>query len=233
MVRLAPMAVLVLAFAPTVTGSEDRPTITYEIYNHSGVSHETLAAAASIVHALFAASGVDAVWLTPQARFPNPQPADEVLADLVFDTIPEKGRPEEADLNDLKEAVHGSFNIQVDTGELADTVNGREGAIEHIRTKVHEFYETKESEITPETMRQIERYIMLQTLDFLEDLGMTAGQCVRGPRRRLSRQLKGVQRECHQAFRSLLLHRLLCRERHTNIVDRRPSNHDYTSMNFQ
>jgi preprotein translocase subunit SecA len=93
--------------------------------------------------------------------------ADEVLADLVFDTIPEKGRPEDADLNDLKEAVHGSFNIQIDTGELADTVNGREGVIEHIRTKVHEFYETKESEITPETMRQIERYIMLQTLDFL------------------------------------------------------------------
>ena len=93
--------------------------------------------------------------------------ADEVIADLVFDTIPEKGRPEEADLNDLKESVHGSFNIQIDTGELADTVNGREVAIEHIRTKVHEFYEAKESEITPETMRQIERYIMLQTLDFL------------------------------------------------------------------
>jgi hypothetical protein len=69
------MAVLVLVYAATVTGSEDKPTITYEIYNHSGVSHDTLAAAASILHALFAASGVEAVWLTPQARFPNSQPA--------------------------------------------------------------------------------------------------------------------------------------------------------------
>jgi preprotein translocase subunit SecA len=32
---------------------------------------------------------------------------------------------------------------------------------------VHEYYEAKEREITPETMRQIERYIMLQTLDYL------------------------------------------------------------------
>ena len=75
MARLAPMAVLVLVYAATVTASEDKPTITYEIYNHSGVSHDTLTAAASILHALFAASGVEGVWLTPQAHFPNPQPA--------------------------------------------------------------------------------------------------------------------------------------------------------------
>ncbi|HVY55581.1 MAG TPA: preprotein translocase subunit SecA [Thermodesulfobacteriota bacterium] len=93
--------------------------------------------------------------------------ADEVIVDLVYDTIPEKGNPDEEDLNDLKEAVYGSFNVQIDEGELAGNVAGREAAIEFIRKKVQGFYETKEAEITSETMRQIERYIMLQTLDYL------------------------------------------------------------------
>jgi len=93
--------------------------------------------------------------------------ADEVIVDLVYDTVPEKGKPEEEGLNDLKEAVHSSLNIQLDAGELAEAAAGREAAIEHVRKKVHEFYDAKEIEITPETMRQIERYIMLQTLDFL------------------------------------------------------------------
>jgi preprotein translocase subunit SecA len=93
--------------------------------------------------------------------------ADEVITDLVVETVPEKGNVEETDLNDLKEAVHASFNIHIDLVELTGGGTKRDDVTEYIRNKVHEFYDGKESEITPETMRQIERYIMLQTLDFL------------------------------------------------------------------
>jgi preprotein translocase subunit SecA len=93
--------------------------------------------------------------------------ADEVITDLVVEAVPEKGNVEEADLNDLKEAVHASFNINIDVGELARNGTKREDVTEYIGNIVHEFYDGKEKEITPETMRQIERYIMLQTLDFL------------------------------------------------------------------
>ena len=93
--------------------------------------------------------------------------SDEIIEDLASEMVPEKGKTDEADLSDLKEAVHGSFNIQLELGELAEDGIRREAVTEHIQNKVREFYESKESEVGPETMRQIERYVMLQTLDFL------------------------------------------------------------------
>ncbi len=93
--------------------------------------------------------------------------ADEIIEDLSSEMVPEKGKSDEADLGDLKEAVRGSFNIQLELGEMAQDGIRREAVTEHIQNKIREFYESKESEIGPETMRQIERYIMLQTLDFL------------------------------------------------------------------
>lgn len=93
--------------------------------------------------------------------------ADEIIEDLSSEMVPEKGKSDEADLSDLKEAVRGSFNIQLELGEPAKDGIRREAVTEHIQNKIREFYESKESEIGPETMRQIERYIMLQTLDFL------------------------------------------------------------------
>ncbi len=93
--------------------------------------------------------------------------ADEVIADVVEEAVPEKGRSDEEDLSDLKEAVYASFNIHIEPEELAPAGAKREAVAEFIQKKVHEYYETKEGEITSETMRQIERYVMLQTLDFL------------------------------------------------------------------
>lgn len=93
--------------------------------------------------------------------------ADEIIEDLSSEMVPEKGKSDEADLGDLKEAARGSFNIQLELGEMAQDGIRREAVTEHIQNKIREFYESKEVEIGPETMRQIERYIMLQTLDFL------------------------------------------------------------------
>ncbi|MFI5322129.1 MAG: preprotein translocase subunit SecA [Thermodesulfobacteriota bacterium] len=93
--------------------------------------------------------------------------ADEITEDLVAEMLPDKAKSGEIDLSDLKEAIHGSFNIQIDFGEMGNNGIRSEALTEYIRKKVHEFYESKESDIGPETMRQIERYIMLQTLDFL------------------------------------------------------------------
>jgi preprotein translocase subunit SecA len=93
--------------------------------------------------------------------------ADGITEDLVVEMIPDKAKSEELNLSDLKEAVRGSFNIEIDLNEMAKDGLRNEAATGYIQNKVHDFYEAKESEIGAETMRQIERYIMLQTLDYL------------------------------------------------------------------
>jgi len=92
---------------------------------------------------------------------------DEIIADLVTAMLPEKAGSDELDLGDLKEAVQATFNLEIDFSELLDDGINREKASELLTNKVHEYYESKEKEIGSETMRQIERYIMLQTLDYL------------------------------------------------------------------
>lgn len=92
---------------------------------------------------------------------------DELIDNLTTTMVPEKGNSDEVDLNDLKESVHTIFNFEADFGELTKNGFNREAAAEFIRERVHEFYEGKEQDIGSETMRQIERYVMLQTLDFL------------------------------------------------------------------
>jgi preprotein translocase subunit SecA len=93
--------------------------------------------------------------------------ADDIIEVLVAENIPEKGSPDEEALEELREAVKSTFNIELETAELI--ANGvRRGAVaDVIREKVRAFYESKEEEFGAEMMRQIERYVMLQTLDYI------------------------------------------------------------------
>ncbi len=92
---------------------------------------------------------------------------DEVVDDLTTTMVPEKGKSDEVDLNDLKESVKTIFNFETEFSELTKNGISREAVAEFMRERVREFYEAKEQDIGSETMRQIERYVMLQTLDFL------------------------------------------------------------------
>ncbi len=92
---------------------------------------------------------------------------DEILNESIPLYISEKQSANGADLKGLSEAVYRSFNVQVDldgtleNGIKNTDVNGL------VKEKVLASYENKENEIGPDTVRQIERFIMLQTLDYL------------------------------------------------------------------
>lgn len=92
--------------------------------------------------------------------------SDELISDLVITYLPEKieSDTEYADLND---AVKRIYNIDFELNGNAREIQEHEQLTELLQEKTKEYYEQKESEIGPEILRQVERYIMLQTLDYL------------------------------------------------------------------
>ncbi|MEM7008079.1 MAG: preprotein translocase subunit SecA, partial [Thermodesulfobacteriota bacterium] len=93
--------------------------------------------------------------------------ADDITDDLAQSTLPEKVVPDTVDLGELKESLHAQFDIEIDFDDLpVDAVN-KEDITDYIKAKVHEYYEQKEQDISSDTMRQIERFVMLQTVDYL------------------------------------------------------------------
>lgn len=93
--------------------------------------------------------------------------ADDIAVDIAEAALPEKINADMIDLGELKESLHAQFNIELEFDDLPlDTIK-KEDVSQYIQDKVHEYYEQKEQEISSDTMRQIERYVMLQTVDYL------------------------------------------------------------------
>jgi preprotein translocase subunit SecA len=79
----------------------------------------------------------------------------------------EKVSPEEWDLKGLDEAIFNQFNFHMPiSDELLDGLTP-EGLAEAIAASALELYDNKEKEIGEENFRQLERYIMLNTVDTL------------------------------------------------------------------
>ena len=93
--------------------------------------------------------------------------ADEITEDIAEATLPEKISSDTIDLGELKESLLTQFNIEIDFEDLPLDAVKKEDISEYIQDKVHEYYEQKEQEISSDTMRQIERFVMLQTVDYL------------------------------------------------------------------
>lgn len=92
---------------------------------------------------------------------------DELLEGVVSTFVPEKHKSDNFDLNGLSDSIYRLFNIHLSPSELPLNGVDRERIVEFLREKVRSAYEEKEREIGAETMRQIEKFIMLQTLDYL------------------------------------------------------------------
>ncbi len=92
--------------------------------------------------------------------------ADELLEEIVLIYVPEKSNSQEPDLKGLSDAIYRSFNLQVNFDSSTNGLKSRD-VVELLREKIHRSYDEKEAQIGSETMRQVERYIMLQTLDYL------------------------------------------------------------------
>jgi preprotein translocase subunit SecA len=89
-------------------------------------------------------------------------------ADEIAETYAdEKTAPEEWDFKGLDEAVFNQYNFHINiTEDLLDGLNA-EGLAETIAATALELYAKKEGEIGDENFRQLERYVMLNTVDTL------------------------------------------------------------------
>ncbi len=93
--------------------------------------------------------------------------ADDITDDLTEASLPDKINTDTIDLGEIKESLHAQFNVEIDFEDLPKDAFKKEDVSEYIQNKVHEYYEQKEQDISSDTMRQIERFVMLQTVDFL------------------------------------------------------------------
>jgi preprotein translocase subunit SecA len=85
---------------------------------------------------------------------------------------PEEQYPEEWDFKGLAEALHGQFGLTfAHNGSGPGTVEelkdlGREAIRQELHERVAKIYAQKEAELGPELMRQLEKRLMLQVIDY-------------------------------------------------------------------
>jgi len=89
----------------------------------------------------------------------------EVIADMFAD---EKALPEDWDIKGLNEAVFKQFNFRLNSFD-EDTLDGlnRDGLAQLIYEAAMEIYNDRETAVGEEDFRQLERVVMLQTVDNL------------------------------------------------------------------
>ncbi|WP_421725408.1 preprotein translocase subunit SecA [Bauldia sp.] len=92
----------------------------------------------------------------------------EVIEDMVREHIPEKAYPEQWDTKGLQEGVQKTLNLELPVEDWAK----EEGiADEEVRTRItraaDEMAAQRAVRFTPEIMRQVEKAVLLQTLDHL------------------------------------------------------------------
>jgi preprotein translocase subunit SecA len=92
----------------------------------------------------------------------------EVIDELVKRHIPERAYAEQWDAAGLKEAVHGVFGLELPIDEWAAEEGIADQEIrERLTTAADAKAARKAAEIGPDTFRQIEKMVLLQTLDHL------------------------------------------------------------------
>jgi preprotein translocase subunit SecA len=92
----------------------------------------------------------------------------QVVDDLVAEHIPEKSYPEQWGIADLKEAMQNIFDVDLPLADWAAEEGIAEVELhERLVTAADEKAAKKAAEFGPQVMRQIERAVLLQTLDGL------------------------------------------------------------------
>ncbi len=92
----------------------------------------------------------------------------QVVEDLVKRHIPEKAYAEQWQTKELKEAIQGIFGLELPIEAWADEEGIADEEIrERILTAVDERAVEKEQELGPDLYREIEKMVLLQTLDHL------------------------------------------------------------------
>jgi len=88
---------------------------------------------------------------------------EDVVDGFITTFTDEKSYPEEWDLNGLNESFFNIFGFRLSFNNLEDL---DQGSLEDMMfDEIRSAYENKEREISPEIIRDLERYILLQSLD--------------------------------------------------------------------
>ncbi|HXW83231.1 MAG TPA: preprotein translocase subunit SecA [Candidatus Binataceae bacterium] len=98
--------------------------------------------------------------------------SEQLVEEIVRAHCEEHSSPKEWDFKAIDDAFFKTFKVRLGiTLETkmgnGDSFGGADDLIEHATARVHELYEQRETEFTPPVMRQIEKIVMLQTLDML------------------------------------------------------------------
>ncbi len=90
---------------------------------------------------------------------------EDVVADLVDRFTDERSHFEDWDLPALSDALWGQFGIRFDFESLDAGEQNQEGLTDHILERAKEAYDRKEEDVTPQLMRELEKFVMLQAVD--------------------------------------------------------------------
>lgn len=90
---------------------------------------------------------------------------DDVVEGLADTFTDERSHFEDWDLAGLAEACWGRLGIRFDFKSLPASERNEGGITDHILDEVKKAYERKEREFTPAVMRELEKFIMLQSVD--------------------------------------------------------------------
>jgi preprotein translocase subunit SecA len=92
----------------------------------------------------------------------------QVVDDLIVANIPEKSYPEQWHIEALKEGMHGIFGLDLQLADwAAEEGIGEEEFHERLIKAADQRFAKKAADFGPQIMRQIERAVLLQTLDGL------------------------------------------------------------------
>lgn len=87
-----------------------------------------------------------------------------VCADFVEQHIPDRTPADEWDIDSITNSFRNTFGISAQSEALA-SCNTREDLAQHLQSLVRSAYEKKENEIGVDTMRRLERRVMLRSID--------------------------------------------------------------------
>ena len=90
---------------------------------------------------------------------------EDLVEEIVDRHIDEKAHPEDWDLKSLEENLWAQFGIKFDLDALPDNERNKTGIEEHIMELAKAYYDQRETEISPDVMRELEKFIMLQAVD--------------------------------------------------------------------
>jgi preprotein translocase subunit SecA len=92
----------------------------------------------------------------------------DVIEDMVAAHIPEKAYPEQWDTEGLQEQVKAVLNLDLPVVDWADEEGiAEDDVMERLKRAADEAYASRVARFGPDVMRQVERAVLLQTLDGL------------------------------------------------------------------